>query len=186
MYRVITPPTIEPVTLTEAKMHLRLTEDDEDIWINNKISAAREYCENYCGQAFATQTIEMYMYAFPRFGFPLSRGSVQSITSIKYKDYMGVESTLASTDYIVDTDSDAGAVVLAYGKAWPSFTPYPINPIKVTYVAGMTEVPKTIKQAMLLLIGYWYANRESDANKGTDPGSTVKALLSQYRFRWWG
>lgn len=154
---------------------------DEDTWISDHITAAREYCENHIGQCIATQTIEQYMYGFPRF-IVLEKGPVTSITSIKYKDYAGVETTLAATEYIADLDSGSSTIVPTYGKVWPSFIPYPVNPIKVVYVAGMT-VPKAIKQAMLLLVGYWYKNRE-DAEAITAP-TAVKTLLAQYKNRWW-
>lgn len=49
------------------------------------------------------------------------------------------------------------------------------------------DVPKTIKQALLLLIAHWYTNREAVVATNVVPREvalTVDALLNQYR-KWW-
>lgn len=187
MFKVITPVSTEPVTTAEVKLHLRLTSDTtEDSLITNLITSAREYCENYTGRALATQTIEMLLDSFSSSSIELPMPPLQSITSVKYKDSDGAETTMDAADYIVDTDSDVGRIVLPYGSSWPSFVPYPANPIRIRYVGGYTTAPKTIKQAMLLLIGYWYANRDMIGSVDPDTAFAVKALLSQYRVRWLG
>jgi len=92
------------------------------------------------------------------------------------------------TDYIVDTDSTVGKIVLPYAKVWPTATLYTVNPIKIRYVAGYTTIPISIKQSMLLLIGHWYANREAVlVGQGTmskEIEFAVKSLLSIDRMRW--
>lgn len=186
--KVITPVSTEPITLAEAKAHVRAgTSTTEDALITALISAAREYCENYTSRALATQTLEMYLDRFPcAYEIELLRPPLQSVTSVTYTDSAGTTTTMtANTDYIVDADSMMGRIVLPYGKLWPSFTPYSVNPIKIRYVAGYTDIPKTIKQAMLLLIGHWYANREAIGTTEGEMDIAVKALLSMNRIRWW-
>ena len=162
----------------------------EDDLLSALITAAREYCEGFTGRALATQTIEAYPNYFPLKNYiKLPRPPLQSVTSVKYKNSAGTETTMtATTQYIADTESDIGRIVLSYGASWPSFTPYPVNPIKITYVTGYYAsnlIPKSIKQAMLLLIGHWYENREAVGNVGGQIEFAVKALLSMYRVRWW-
>lgn len=190
-YKISTPIDVEPLTVADVKLHLRLTSDTtEDPLIASLITAAREYCEGITGRSFATQTITAYLDSFPGADFiELDRPPLQSVTSIKYKDYAGTETTMtATTDYLVDTDSDIGRIVLAYGKSWPSFTPYPYNPITIIYKAGYTTLPKSLEQAMLLLIGHWYEHREAtDEITGGKLASiefAVGVLLDQYRTRW--
>jgi len=161
------------------------TTEDNDL--GRLISAAREYCEKYTGKAWATQTIELYLDYWPD-TIVLPCPPLQSVTSIKYKDSDGTETTLDTSLYIVDTDGWTGRIVPAYNTAWPTFTPYPVNPIKVRYVAGYTAIPASLKQAMLLLIGHWYENREAvligSISKTIE--FALNALLSQHRVRWWG
>jgi uncharacterized phiE125 gp8 family phage protein len=163
----------------------------EDNLLSVLITAAREYCEGYTGRALATQTIEAYLDEFPCGDcIELPRPPLQSVTSVKYTDSAGTETTMTvTTQYLVDADSDVGRIVLPYGVSWPSFTEYPVNPIKIKYVCGYYAsnlIPKSIKQAMLLLIGHWYANREAvlTGSISKEIEFAVKALLSMYRVRW--
>lgn len=164
---------------------------DEDDYINDLIKASREYCEEYTRRTLATQTIEAYLDYFPYSDeIELPRPPLQSVTSVKYKTSAGIEIIMTTgTDYLTDADSLFGRIVLPYGKNWPSFTPYPINPIKIQYVAGYSEsnpIPKMIKQAMFLLIGHWYMNREAviSGSISKEIEFAVKALLSMYKVGW--
>lgn len=191
---VITPVATEPVSLADAKLHLRLTagtfsgDTTEDALITNFITVSREYCENFTGRGLASQTLEAFGDEFPSSNMvELPSPPLQSVTSVKYTDSDGTETTMTpTTDYIVDTSSNIGRIVLPYGKSWPLFIPYSVNPIKIRYVAGYTTAPKAIKQAMLLLIGHWYANREATGEAMGQIEFAVKALLSQYKVRWFG
>lgn len=163
---LITSPASEPVSLAEARKHLRVDSGDEDGLIASEITAAREYCETFQGRAYVTQTWECYLDGWPAEDFiriPLP--PLQSVASVTYKDADGNVSTLvAGTDYIVDTKAHPGRVVLAYGKSWPSATLYPVNPITIRFTAGYgdaaDDVPQKMRQAMLLLIGHMHENRE--------------------------
>ncbi len=164
-------------------------ETAEDDLISALITAAREECEDYTGRALATQTRIAYLQAFPCADrFKLPGPPLQSVTSIKYKNSDGTETTMTvTTDYLVDTDSNVGQIVLPYGKSWPVFTAYPVNPISVEYVCGYTSIsiPKSIKQAMLLLVGFYYEHREAAGrDKLEELPFGVKAMLNRYRVDW--
>lgn len=192
-YKVSTAISSEQLTVSDVKLHLRLTSDTtEDALIAALITAARDYCEKYTGRAFATQTLVAYLDNFPAEDYiELPMPPLQSVTSVKYKNSAGTETTMTvTTQYIVDTDSDIGRIVLPYGVSWPSFTPYPFNPISITYVAGYTTLPRQLRQAMLLVIGSMYENRENDiALIGGQYHQTefaAKALMDMYKVRWFG
>lgn len=192
-YKVSTAISSEQLTVSDVKLHLRLTSDTtEDALIAALITAARDYCEKYTGRAFATQTLVAYLDNFPAEDYiELPMPPLQSVTSIKYKNSAGTETTMTvTTQYIADTDSDVGRIVLPYGVSWPSFTPYPFNPIAITYVAGYTTLPRQLRQAMLLVIGSMYENRENDiALIGGQYHQTefaAKALMDMYKVRWFG
>ena len=178
----------EPISLTEAKLHLRLTDIEgdpsEDTLILDLISSAREYCEQYTGRNFPGKTYEYYLDEFPDI-IELPEESVNSIMSIIYKDEEEKEATVDSSSYILSEDN----IALLEGNSWPVFVPYAENPIKITFKTG--TVPHPVKQAMLLLIGHWYTNREAIGevtNKSiysVQVPFSVKSLLDQYRDRWW-
>jgi len=191
--RLITAPTIEPVSLTEAKAHLRVDDSDSDTLISLYISAARQDCEEWTARAFVTQTWELVLDEFPTDEILIPRPPLQSITSIKYDDGDGVEQTLATTEYTVDTASEPGWVV-PVTTGWPTSTFEGINSVRIRYVAGyistdspadLTEhVPFAIKAALLLQIGRYYQNREDvvvGVNAVKLPIGTVENLLRPYR-----
>jgi uncharacterized phiE125 gp8 family phage protein len=183
-----TAPTTEPLTLDEVKSYLRVDFNDDDVYIRSLIITARKYCENYQNRAYITQTRELTLDDWPSDDIiEIPRGKLQSITSIKYKDYAGAETTISSSDYVVSTKSEKGRIAPAYDKSWPSFTAYPLDPITVRYVCGYgtsEDVPETIKQAILFLISFWYDNRTPLADTSQmskEIEFTVKALLWQDR-----
>ena len=163
--KVITPPALEPVTLGEARLHCRVDVEDDDDVLLRLIMAAREYAEQRECRAYLTQTLELYLDCWPaRNEIRLPRPPLQSVTSVKYYDEDDAEYTLSSTTYLVDSVSQPGRLVLKSGQSWPSATLRPANAIVIRFVAGwasLGELPLRIKQAMLLLIGHWYENREA-------------------------
>ena len=163
--KIVTPPALEPVTLGEARLHCRVDVEDDDDLLLRLIMTAREYAEQREWRAYLTQTLDLYLDCWPaRDEIRLPRPPLQSITSVKYYDEDDVEYTLASTTYLVDSVSQPGRLVLKSGQSWPSATLRPANAIVIRFVAGgasLGELPLRIRQAMLLLIGHWYENREA-------------------------
>lgn len=186
--RKIVNPSSEPYTLDEVKQYLKIDEDIQDpaesSYINSLITGAREYCEDHQNRAYMTQTWEYTLDKFNSTEIELPRPPLQSVISIKYKDYTGDEKIIQESDYIVDSDSYIGKVVPAYGKSWPSFIPYPVNAIRIRFICGYGDaaaVPQKIKQAVLFLISHWYENRLPVGKLDKETEFTVTALLSQDR-----
>lgn len=180
-------PTSEPVSLTAAKRHCRIDTVDSDSVLRGLIVAAREWCENRLGQQFMPATWRMKLDCFPCWELELPRPPLVAVSSITYLDAAGTSQTLSSTKYRVDTDSRPGRITPNYANIWP--ITYPVmQAVTVAYTAGYADsdsVPQSIKQAMLLLIGHWYENRE-----GTLIGSISKecefAVESLLMSQWHG
>jgi len=157
-------PASEPVTLEEAKSHLRVDASDDDTLIEGLITAARQYYEDVTRRALITQTWRLSLDRWPGGSeILLPRAPLQSVTSVVYTDSDGTATTWSSDEYAVDADSEPGRVVLGYGYSWPSATLRTSLPIQITYEAGYgdaDDVPEKIKQAIKLLVGHWYENRE--------------------------
>lgn len=162
---IATPPAEEPVTLAEIKSHLRIDVSDEDTLLSGYIAAAREMCESIARRAFVTQTIQFRLLQWPMGNcIVLPRPPLQSVNSITYTDSAGGSSTMSSGDYVVYSAPEPGLVVLGDGKGWPSATLQPGPSIVIEYIAGYglaSAVPQRYKQAVLMLTGHYYENRES-------------------------
>jgi uncharacterized phiE125 gp8 family phage protein len=199
-YKVITQPTVEPVTLADVKLHCRVDHTDEDTYISGLLKAAREYCENFTGRAFVERTLQYNLNKWPsRKVIYLPRPPLVSVTSVIYHTTTGTPITLtAGTDYLVDADSEPGAILLPDGKTWPTASLYPLNPIRITYIAGYeaetgppvnyrVNIPEYVNHAIKLYVGSLYENREAVLPAG-HIGRTLpmgmESLLWQERVFW--
>jgi len=182
---LFTPPDDEPVSLAEAKLHLRETGIDQDGRIVSLIKAARQYVEVYLWRTLIETEFDWYLDCFPA-EFLVPRPPLISVTSIKYVDTAGVEQTLSASLYRVDTASEPARIAPAYGEVWPSIREINnavVVRFKAGYGDGPGDVPESIRQAMLLLIGTMYERRETDivgAAATVIPFGAV-ALLAPYR-----
>ncbi len=194
---LVTAPTAEPVSLDEAKNHLRLTSNAEDLLLTAFIKAARQHVDGRDGwlnRALITQTWDLVLDCFPASSdcpilVPLP--PLQSITSITYLDSNGASQTWAAIDYTVDAKSEPGRILPAYGKSYPS-TRAVMNAVTVRFVAGYggtVAVPDPLKLAIGALVAHFYEHREPIILTG-GIGSPVplpmhvEALLMPYRI--WG
>lgn len=157
------PPTIDPVTLAEAKLSLRVDHTAEDDEITEMISAATLQCEFMCGRQFIHATWIEYFDVFPT-EIRLARPPLSTITSIQYVDADGATQTWAAGERQVDAISEPARIKPAFGESYPS-TRDDYNAVIVTFVAGYgaaaSSVPDIYKRAIKLLAGHWYLNREA-------------------------
>jgi uncharacterized phiE125 gp8 family phage protein len=163
MLTVVTPPATEPITLAEMKLHSRIDGNDDDALINTLITAARMQIEQMASHRMVTQTLALSIDDLPDSGILYLEGPVQSVSSIQYYDLDGDLQTWGNELYQVDITSNPGRVMPAYDEDWPDYLD-DYNSIVVTYVAGCgnaNEVPAILKQAIKLLVGYWYNQREA-------------------------
>ena len=175
---IVTSPPVEPVDLDEVKEHLKITSSDTDSLLYNLSVAASEYVETFTGRALVQQTWKMYLQDWPTGDeFEIPYPTLQSVTHIKYTDSDDNQTTWTSTYYEVDTDSEPGRVILAYGESWPTATLHPKNPIEIQFVAGYSassdstpdyrvNIPENIKNAIKLDVELRYIRApESYINK---------------------
>jgi uncharacterized phiE125 gp8 family phage protein len=189
---LITPPVLEPISVQEAKEHCRVDLTDEDALIDGYVQAARMHIETITGRALITQQWAMRLDGWPCWidvPKPPLISTVLLPVAITYVDTAGASQTLATTQYRIDAPSGPtagrGRIEAAYGVTWPSLQGV-LNNATVTFWAGYgvsgDTVPRPIRQAMLLLIGHWYRNRESVAFGVTasEIPQAVKSLLTPY------
>lgn len=183
---VTTAPATEPLSLDEAKDHLRVDIADHDTRITALIVSARECVERVTGRALITQTLTLTLDAFPCDGIELPRAPVSSITSVTYKDTSGATQTLDTAAYQYDLSDVTPRIVPAPGYVWPSTEYGRLAAVTVVYVAGYgaaSAVPASLKHAMRLIIGTLFAFGE-DVISGTivnEIPTSAALLMSRYR-----
>jgi len=161
-----TAPIVEPIALDDMKRHLRILTSDDDAYITDLIKVVRKKVELDLRRALITQTWTMYLDDFPAGGavIHIPYPPLQSITSIKYYDTANAQQTWSSSEYEVDIYSEPARVGEVSGYTWPS-TYDRLNAVEIIFVAGYgaagADVPWTVKQAMYMLAGHYYENREA-------------------------
>lgn len=154
-------PTIEPVTLAEAKSHCEISQEEtsHDDKLSLFIESAREQVEHDTGYAIAEQEFTLFLN-----GFPCSKWiylpvrPVTEISEIVYLDDEGNQQTLASDHYQIDPGRRA---VYLVGDSWPSTINRP-NSVSIEFMAGYEDsasIPSTLKQMVLLKVADQFADR---------------------------
>jgi len=192
-----TAPAVEPVTLAEAKAHLRVDTSDDDNYIGTLITAAREWVEQYLDRTLVHTQWVMRFDKFPDSGIepvelprpPMVLSGTATAVTVTFTQEAGPTSTYSTAEYRVDRNATPGAILPIYGSTW---TPHrqDDNAISVTWWAGYgasgTSVPAAIRHAILMLVGHWYESRQAVIATGAVPQEVpygVQSLLDSQR---WG
>jgi uncharacterized phiE125 gp8 family phage protein len=192
--RRLTQPAAEPVSLAEAKSHLRVDTADDDAYITTLIKAAREWIEEYLDRSLVYTQWQVKADLFPvEFEVPrppiAAAGTFTAVT-LTYEATDGTTKTVASADFRVDRDATPAVVRNVYNGTWPSDAVFDANAVTLTFWAGYgadaTNVPQVVKHACLYLISHWFENRMPVVGTGAVPQQmplTVRSLLDSVQ---WG
>lgn len=178
--RVVTPPG-PVVTWEEAQVHLRV-DGEEQAYVESLVAAATGWLDGpsgWLGRCIGLQTLELVASAFgaDRLPFP----PLVEVTGISYLDTDGAQHEMSSGDWVQLLN---GSIVPPMGQNWLAVGSSP-EAVRVVFQAGYPDgqVPAAIKQAILLIVGHWYRNRETVIT-GTivaEMPFAAQALLSTYR-----
>lgn len=177
-------PAVEPVSLAEAKAHLRVDLDDEDVLIAGLIAAARVHLETRLGRALVTQGWQLWLDR-PQLAavVTLPLAPVQAVTAVTVFDDGGQETTLDPARYALDSVSEPARLIFTAGV--PSVRRY--RGLRIDFAAGYgpaaADVPPPLRQAIRLLVAHWYEEREP-VTAGPAAGELplmVAALVAPYR-----
>ena len=174
---LITPPTEEPISLSEAKAHLRVDVSDEDTLIRELISVARRSVEVRTGRALITQSWAMTLPEAPSAPIVLPRQPATAITSVSVIGIGGARTPLSTGLYRLETAEPSR--LLPQG-AWPSCAG-----AEVVFSAGYgaaSDVPEDLRQAVRLLLAHFYERRElAESDRFSAVPDALDGLLAPYR-----
>mgnify|MGYP001271768006 CR=1 FL=1 len=184
-------PTVEPVSLAETKIHLRVTGTSEDLLIASLITAGRVHLELALACAFITQTWSWFLDDWPkRLRLDMPLGPVQSVAAIRVLTSGDVVTTLPAQSYLLTGRSLPPRLTLKERGYWSSNAPSPAygaNGIEIEFIAGFgdtaADVPSPIRQALLLLIAHWFEQRSpiEVGRDGAELPPMVAELTAPYR-----
>lgn len=203
--QLITPPAQEPVSLAEAKAHLRVDFDEDDALIASLLVAARQAAEALTHRQLVAARWRLVLDSFPGpslmgstgvlagqpFTLPghailIPKSPVLSIAEIRYLDMAGASQVMPAAHYTADLACEPARITPVFGQIWPIALPQ-IGAVAVTFDAGYgppEAVPEGIKSWIKLRLGSLYAHREEVAalTRGRiDPLPFIDGLLDPYR-----
>ncbi len=176
--RAAEPTDTNFISLTNLKNYLRIDGNDDDTTLGFLLTSARQACEEYTGRLFGSGTVTFYMDSFEDNQFPA--GPVTAISSVQFYDVDNVLQTLSTARWYADLVGSPQRIAF---DAPPAVYLERYNQVIINTTAGHSTVPGPILQAMRLLCGHYYENRQQVIT-GTIVSELpmgVQALLSTYR-----
>lgn len=185
MIEVITPPAMLPITLEEAKLHLRVDTTEEDEYILSLIIGALNFVETQTGRQLITASFRYTTDVAPADAvINLPRVPLASVESVTYVNCDGTEEVISESDYRV-AKGDHPKVTIPSRRYCRAEYFKRDDQYRIEFTAGYgfaEDVPESLKIAMRLLIGEFYSNREAStpANVRELPIG-VDRILAQYQ-----
>ena len=190
----------DPVSTDEFFQHIRFTPDADEIIEGQRfIKSATIWAEQYTGRYFRITNIEQYFDTFPqqtnylatvKAPFVLRGAKCNSISTVEYYNGDGVLTTVDSSKYRLINKNDKGYLLPAIQEEWPTDVVYgDPDVVRIQYNTGLipSEVPASIKSAILLIAASMFENRENEVvGQGIailKPIIAAKDLLHPYKVR---
>ena len=170
-YRLIrlSAPVLEPVTLAEAKLYLRVDHTAEDAQISGMIRAATARVETLTGRSLLAQDWRFETEAAPPLSFLLPRGPLTAILGVSGLMVGGAGDALTASEFRLAGVEDG-----------ITLTRRPVGGVlRVEYRAGaasVADIPAPLVQAVLQIAALMYEARGA----ATLP-EAVTALIAPYR-----
>lgn len=184
-----TAATVRPISLAEAKLHLRVDGNDDDTLIDAYISAATDRVEAIVRRKLISQVWDIYLDEFPdEIVLPFS--PVVSIGTFEYVDQDGATQTVSASVYELvapsGTRPDFAKIIRKPDQSWPTADARE-NAVHIRatfgYGAAGSNVPDAIRAAIMQLVGHLYQNREPVivGSIASEIPLTTRYLLNPYR-----
>lgn len=159
-YVLTTPPGAEPLTLAEVKAHLRIDDGEEDALLLSLTGTAREYLERETGLCLLAQSWRLYLDNWPADGIVrIAKSPVRAVQTVTVYGEGGLALDVSLEDHLLDGEGRPA-------RLWLRHPPSPgrmVNGIEIDFSAGYgeagTDVPDTLKRAMLIHVGHMFAYR---------------------------
>lgn len=202
LIRTAAPPSVEPVSVEEAKAEWRIDGSDEDAVVARLLAAARERIETATGRRLITQSLVGMLDTWPAALGAVDEGApivaappgsaafveipvapIASVTSVNLLDEDDVASEWASANWYLSRGSGWGRLVRRAGASWPAPL-RAVGGIEIAFVAGYgatgADVPFALREAILRLGAFWYENREAG---GVVPREVWSLISKFWRLR---
>lgn len=185
MFPVLTsPPTIEPISLTDAKAHLRVETIAEDLLIAGLIATSRMRLERHLGLALIAQGWSIFLDAWPDPSVPLELpvAPLMSLVAVRFYDASDAVTTLPLAEFQLDRVSRPVRLVRRIHAPLPADRRR-LASVEIAVTAGYgttpADVPAPLRQALLQLIAHAFEHRDLSIDTAVPPA--IATQLAPWR-----
>lgn len=179
----LTGPEREPLSLSEAKLFLKVDHDAEDGLVTALVASARRFVEARTGRILIRQTFRLVRDGWPASGIiPLPMAPVSEILAARVRNADGSSTSIQPATFALNAGR-APALL----RVDPSRLPRPGVPydgIEIEVAAGYgddpADVPADLMEAVRLTLAHAYENRAAPGDPLAFPAA-LDALLQPYR-----
>lgn len=179
-------PRLEPISVAEAKLFLRIDNDAENDVIAALITTARLHVERLTRRIVLEQTWRLYLDDLPKNNLvELGIGPVRDVLQVVCYNDDGEPRVIPAKDYVVDVSAVPARI--KFRRSEYSSGTRILNGYEIDFIAGFgattLHVPADIRQAIMMLVAHWFENRSAvamDVNLVSTPKG-VNELIKPYR-----
>lgn len=156
-------PAVEPVTVAEAKAHLRIDGTADDVLIGSLILTSRLHLESVLSLGFVTQSWTLFLDRWPKTPIiEIPMAPLLSVNAVRVKNASGAGEVQPAANYFTDLATRPGRLI------W-NIAPQPspgvrANGVEIDFTVGFgalaSSVPAPLRHAILLLVAHWYEHRD--------------------------
>jgi len=182
--RLLTAPTLEPVTVDEAKLAARISDTAAfDAMLPGLISAARQVAEQETGLQLMAQIWRTELVDWPASTDVLR---VYQATAAAVSYWNGSTwATLAGAAFEFGAVGNGTALAPTTGTSWPALGAKAVGPrVRIDLTAGETDaddVPECVKLYIKALVAWWVDNPSAAAPGSLDTAPFLRSLLDPVR-----
>lgn len=178
-------PVAAPATAAEVMALGRITDTADTALVTRKIAQATAIVSEMTGRVVMAETWAYSVPAIVRNDLVLPKSPVQSVESITYLDAEDVQQDATVSDFYLMKDEDRAVLRPKSGTAWPTANTDRDDAITITFVAGYTTVPDSIKQAVEMLALHLFENPDVVlSGPASEMPMGLRAMIDVDRIGW--
>lgn len=175
-------PAIEPLSLAEAKVWLKVDGPEDDDLIRALIVAARLMVEAEIGQVLVAQNWRLIGDRWPPGERIIVRpGPILSVLGGRIFEVSGQAVSLPASNFTA-LSGEEGAAIIPRERPAPGRLYGGIEiDLRLGYGEGIASVPENVRLAIRRLVALWYDNRGERQEPGQGLPPQIRALLRPFR-----
>lgn len=179
---LLTPPAVEPVSLAEAKLYLRVEHASDDDVIAALIAGSRIHVETQTRRALIAQTWRLVFDRWPAKGrIAVTPVPLRALLAARVYRADGATQPVGLDAFAVDLAGGALSFALGAVPA-PGRAAGGIElDVEAGYGDAPDDVPEPLRQAIRVLVAHWYENRGLIGERAAVLPESAAALIAPYR-----